>query len=96
LVHRTIIATLGLLGLLGLAGCNNCEALAESICNDLGPEDCALWKESDGPANLVGTRRAERQCFNARFAPNAYDPHLAGARAMAAALKQIKAKQAGR
>jgi hypothetical protein len=92
--HRMlVVALLGLLS--GLAGCNNCDALAQTICEDLGAEDCALWKEAKGADGLANGRRRERQCFNARFAPGAYSPYLQGAQNTAAVMKTVKAKQAG-
>lgn len=33
-------------GLALLAGCDVCGKLDERMCNDLGAEDCALWKEN--------------------------------------------------
>jgi hypothetical protein len=77
-----------------LPSCNNCEALEARICEDLGAEDCQLWREGKGPETLVTGRRAERGCFNARFNPMQYDPHLTGAKAIADAIR--KSKQAAK
>ena len=89
---KSILPIAVALALFGLTGCNNCEALTEKICDDLGPEDCQLWKEGKGPESLSSGRRAGRFCFNARFNPMQYSPLLTGAKAMAASMKQAKAQ----
>ncbi len=91
MVGRYVIASL-VLAL--LPSCNNCQALEEKICEDLGAEDCQLWKEGKGPETLFTGRRSGRSCFNARFNPMQYDPYLTGAKAMADAMR--KSKQASK
>jgi hypothetical protein len=75
-----------------LGGCNACEELEKSLCKDLGEEDCALWKEADGPSSLYGGRRENRACINMSAGPS-YDAVLKGAKAVAEAQKKIKAKK---
>ena len=79
-----------------LSGCNNCEALAESVCSEIGPDDCALWKEAKGPESLAGGRRSGRACFNARFTPGGSSAIVQGAKATAQAMRMAKAKQDAR
>jgi hypothetical protein len=79
-----------------LSGCNNCEALAESVCSEIGPEDCALWKEAKGPESLAGGRRSGRACFNARFTPGGSSAIVQGAKATAEAMRLAKTKQDAR
>lgn len=39
-----------------LTGCrSNCQTLAERVCSDLGPADCSVWREHDGPTALLPT-----------------------------------------
>ena len=46
-----------------ISGCNNCERLSESVCKDLGPEDCATWKELGGPESVTpGGRKPNKAC----------------------------------
>lgn len=75
-----------------LAGCNNCEALAESVCSEIGPDDCALWKEAKGPESLSSGRRSGRACFNMRFMPGGSAPIVQGAKATAEAMRLAKTK----
>ncbi len=77
-----------------LPACNNCEALEEEICEDLGAADCKLWKQAGGPDSLAQGRRAWRACFNARFSPGQYDPYLTGAKAVVEAAKKSGAGKA--
>jgi hypothetical protein len=79
-----------------LAGCNNCEALAESVCEEIGPDDCALWKEAKGPESLSTGRRSGRACFNMRFMPGGSSPIVTGAKATAEAMRKAKVKQEAR
>lgn len=72
------------------SGCNNCEALEEKICEDLGAEDCKYWKKGNGPDALISGRRSAKGCFNARFNPGQYEPYLQGAKAMADAMKKAE------
>ncbi|MBM4360792.1 MAG: hypothetical protein FJ096_22015 [Deltaproteobacteria bacterium] len=44
---------------LALTGCSPCTKLTERLCRDLGDE-CAAWKEADGPKALVGSARGGR------------------------------------
>lgn len=87
---------LGVLLLALLPSCNNCEALEAKICEDLGAEDCKLWKDAQGADSLSQGRRAGRACFNARFNPMQYDPYLKGAKAIADAMRKSKQPANGR
>lgn len=88
------MAVVAALGLWALSGCNNCEALEQKICEDLGAEDCSLWKQANGPATLTSGSRANRGCFNARFNPMQYGPYLAGAKAVAESMRKAQATSA--
>lgn len=85
-----MIAKLGaaIVAVVVFSGCNQCEALEEKLCDDLGAEDCKIWRESNGTDILYSGRRSNRFCFNARF--TGYDPLLQGARAHAAAMKAAR------
>lgn len=73
-----------------LPACDNCAALEEKLCEDLGAEDCKIWREGKGPEALLSGRRASRGCFNARFNPMQYGPHMTGAKAMVEAMKKSR------
>lgn len=88
------IVVIASLGLLALSGCNNCEALEQKICEDLGAEDCELWKKANGPATLTSGNRSGRGCFNARFNPMQYGPYLTGAKAVAESMRKAQAASA--
>ena len=77
-----------------ITGCNNCEVLEEKLCEDLGAEDCRLWKEANGPKALTMGSRPNRGCFNARFNPMQYSPYLAGAKAIADSMRKAQATSA--
>jgi hypothetical protein len=50
-------------GALLLTGCNNCEKLTDAICKDLGAEDCATWKASGGPDQILPSgRKVNKAC----------------------------------
>jgi hypothetical protein len=76
----------------GLAACNQCEALEEKLCGDLGAADCALWRKYKGPDALYSGRRQNRFCMNARFG-STYDAMLTGAKAVVASAKLVEAKK---
>lgn len=76
-----------------LAGCNNCTALIDNICTELGPADCALWKEAKGPEMMTSGSRPERFCFNQRFRPGSTAIFVSGARQVAAAMRKAKGAQ---
>ena len=78
---------------LWLTGCNNCASLIDDICSELGPADCALWKEAKGPEMLTSGSRPERFCFNQRFRPGSTGIFVSGARQVAEAMKKAKAAQ---
>lgn len=64
-----------------IAGCNQCEKLGESICKDLGPEDCATWKELGGPESVIpGGRRPGQACGQLASNERAYEATVLGAR----------------
>ena len=64
-----------------IAGCNQCEKLTETICNDLGPEDCAVWKEVGGPENVIPEgRKSGRVCGQMASNERAYKGLVLGAR----------------
>ncbi len=53
-----------------LASCNHCEQLEESLCNDLGPEDCAIWKAPPlNKSGIGGDRMTSKACSNAKRDP---------------------------
>lgn len=78
---------------LWLNGCNNCATLIDDICTELGPADCALWKEAKGPDMLTSGSRPERFCMNQRFRPGATGIFVAGARKTAEAMRKAKEAQ---
>jgi hypothetical protein len=52
----------GLLLALGfLVGCNKCGKLTDSLCQDLGPADCAAWKALGGPEQILHVGRGMNQ-----------------------------------
>lgn len=78
------------------AGCNNCEKLTEKICSDLGADDCAVWKEIDGPAKVVPQgRKPNRACGNILETELAYDGLLNGAKGTVVGEKLKRAVKAG-
>lgn len=75
--------------LLGASGgCSPCESLEQKICDDLGEENCTIWREN-GRTALPDGRRAFKMCVNAYFGPT-YSAILTGARASAEAMKDAK------
>jgi hypothetical protein len=91
---KSSLLGVGLLALAStaLGGCNACEKLEEKICGDLGADDCAIWKEADGPKSLYGGRRENRACTNMLAGP-AYDGMLKGAQAVVEVQKKLKNKK---
>ncbi len=61
------------------AGCSMCEPLEARVCEDLGAEDCQLWRDK-GRTGIPQGRRPERQCMNSRFLPGEYDIVLRAAK----------------
>jgi hypothetical protein len=73
-----------------LVGCNNCEKLTESVCKEIGAEDCAIWKASGGPENVIpGGRRSNKACGLIGDNEVAYKSLIKSAR-MVALVEQIK------
>ncbi len=67
--------------LLGLSACNNCEKLTEKVCADLGAEDCATWKELDGPSSIAPKgRRPNNVCGTMLSNEISYDGTVQSAR----------------
>ncbi len=83
-----------LLGLLAVAACNNCEKLIQKICNDLGPDDCAYWKQHGGDAKLVPGGRGVNRACGTMMGDAVYQPLLKGQRDMVKAYRAADAAQA--
>ena len=79
---------------LTLAGCNNCEKLEEQLCNDLGPEDCKVWKENGKVGIPTSGRKLNNVCGNMR-SDTVYPGILAGAKTAVQGFKKAKAAQGG-
>lgn len=91
---RRIMGLWAVLGCLAwLSGCNNCDALIENVCAEVGPDDCALWKEAKGPEMLISGSRPERFCLNQRFSPGSTAIFASAARETATAMRKVKAAQ---
>ena len=92
-----MLRIMGLWAVLGclvcLSGCNNCDALIENVCAEVGPDDCALWKEAKGPDMLTSGSRPERFCRNQRFRPGSTAVFASAARQTATAMRKAKAAQ---
>lgn len=85
-----VLAAVGLMS----SGCNNCEKLTEKVCSDLG-EDCALWKELEGPDKAIpGGRRVNRACGE-RMEGLPYDSILSSAKGLVVGEKIKRAAKAG-
>jgi len=87
LPRALLVASVAVLGLLAGA-CSPCTSLEESICEDLGDEDCAIWRDVDRPG-LPNGRRAFRSCVNASIG-SGYDLTLEAARASVDAMKKAQ------
>lgn len=87
---------LGILSLLTLAtGCNNCEKFTDSICNDLGAADCAIWRATGGPEKVIpGGRGVNSFCGKMLDNETTYQGILLGARGTVLAEKLKKAAAA--
>jgi len=59
---KTVWVVVGL-AVAALSGCNQCEKMTESVCKDLGAEDCASWQAIDGPNKVIpGAKRPNKAC----------------------------------
>ena len=77
------------------SGCNNCEKLTERLCQDLGPEDCASWREAGGPDRLIPSGRGvNKACGMIMDIDASYQGGLQGARAVAVGQQLKKARAA--
>ena len=57
-MKSTFLLSFAAVGLFALAGCENkCVTLESKICTDLGPSDCALWKEKGARDMLIPKTR---------------------------------------
>lgn len=84
-----LLAVASLAGIgLAAGACSPCTSLEESICEDLGDEDCAIWRDVDRPG-LPNGRRAFRSCVNASFGTG-YDVTLKAAKASVDAMKKAQ------
>lgn len=78
-------------------GCGKpCEALEEKLCNDLGADDCKVWKDN-GKSGFPSGNRLTKKCVNAL---GKYDVYLKTAKQVVAAHKKAgnlkgKAKEMG-
>jgi len=73
----TLIFTISLM----TYGCNQCEKLTETVCKDLGPEDCATWKEVGGPERVIPEgRKSGKVCGQMASNEQAYKGLVLGAR----------------
>jgi len=80
--------------LAGVNACNNCEKLVEKVCTDLGPEDCAYWKQQGGDEKLIpGGRKVNRVCGQMTD-DVVYQPLLKGQRDMIKAYRAADAAKA--
>ncbi|MBS2020618.1 MAG: hypothetical protein JST00_47630 [Deltaproteobacteria bacterium] len=81
--RMTLLATTLLASALLLIGCNQCRALEERICSDLGADHCAVWKELGGVDNVMKAGRGSgRACGQIASTPAAYDGILLGQRGL--------------
>ena len=88
---KTVCLVVGL-GIAALSGCNNCEKMTESVCKDLGAEDCASWKAIDGPAKVIpAAKRPNKACGAALDNEAAYKGLVKTARLMILSDKLQKA-----
>lgn len=71
-----------------VAACSPCGSLEDNICQDLGADDCQVWRDADRPG-LPNGRRAFRSCVNASFGTQ-YDLTLQVARATVDAVKKAQ------
>ena len=85
------LATIGG-ALLMLAGCNNCEKLTEKLCADLGPEDCAVWKNAGLEQSMIPGGRKVNSACGSMMSDAIYPNVLKGTRQQVEATK--KANQA--
>ena len=77
------------------AGCNQCERLVETMCKDLGAEDCATWKQIGGPENVIpGGRRPGNACGAMASNEKAYKALLLSARGTVLAHRLTEASKA--
>jgi hypothetical protein len=80
------------LAVASLYGCNNCEKMTESICKDLGAEDCATWKAIGGPERAIpGGRKVNRACGTIMDNEVAYKGLVKSARGLVLADQMTKA-----
>jgi hypothetical protein len=69
-----------------VAGCNRCEKLTESLCRDLGPEDCGTWKALGGPEKVLpGGRGVNQACGMMLSNEDGYQGLLLGAQGLVVA-----------
>jgi len=63
-----------------VGACRPCERLQSKICEDLGSEDCAVWKGPEvDQAGIGSATMTSESCANAQSGPT-YDRLLAAAR----------------
>jgi hypothetical protein len=86
---------MALLFVVGLAGCNNCEKLVDKLCSDLGPEDCEIWKELDGPDTAASKGRRQNDRCGAVLEELPYESALIAARGLVVREKVKRASKAG-
>src|SRR5688572_8911211 len=81
--------------LCGLAACNNCEKLVDKVCGDLGADDCAIWKELDGPENVASEGRRQNDRCGDVLEGVAYDSAVLAAQSLVVGEKVKRASKAG-
>jgi len=92
---RELLSGAVVVGALMVAGCHQCERLAETMCKDLGAEDCATWKELGGPEKVVPMgRNPGRTCGALAGDEKAYKATLLGARGTVIAYRFSEATKA--
>jgi hypothetical protein len=81
--------------LLLASGCNNCEKLTDRLCKDLGPEDCASWREAGGPDSVIPRGSGvNKTCGMIMDIDASYQGFLQGARGTAVGRQLQKASAA--
>ncbi len=81
--------------LCALAACNNCEKLVDKVCGDLGADDCAIWKELDGPENVASKGRRQNDRCGDVLEGIPYDGAVLEARSLVVSEKIKRASKAG-
>ncbi len=107
-MNKKITSILIVAGMFSM-GCAVCEDLDARVCEDLGPEDCALLKEREqNPSAQVRSGRTRRGWMKELlYGPNgdecrtlgsdaAYPQYLEGLKGMLASMRSAEAAQAER